>query len=269
MINQLSKQIEIRNGYISARRKSNKGDFRLHWHDFFELEYIVSGTGKYIIDSEVYNITPGMVFFTSPTSFHQLCDTDITLYTVMFTMYACNNELLKSLCLNSSYRVFKANEKSQIFLESVLDELVNHLSNKTFATCMLDSILAKLDTESNNHSSNPISVVNQAMLFIINNFRSELTLEDVAKYAGYTPTYFSRIFKEETGVNFKEYLNNMRFEYAEKLLKHTDMNTTQICGECGFNDYANFARHFKLHFGMSPNQYRKITQLPDTPSVCI
>ena len=86
----------------------------------------------------------------------------------------------------------------------------------------------------------------------------ELKLEDVASEVALAPTYFSRLFKAEKGINFKVYLNNMRFEYAKKLLEHTDMTVLQICTECGFNDYPNFIRRFKQHTGYYPVQYREL-----------
>lgn len=55
----------------------------------------------------------------------------------------------------------------------------------------------------------------------------------------------------------KKYLNNMRFEYAEKLIINSDMSIMQICKECGFNDYPNFVRRFKQHTGFYPLEYKK------------
>ena len=91
MNNFLYKEIEIPSNHISARRKILKSDFPLHWHDFFEIEYVVSGSGKYIIDNDVYDIAPGMLYFTTPTSFHQLCVTDdITIYTIINISNHCS-----------------------------------------------------------------------------------------------------------------------------------------------------------------------------------
>ena len=93
--------------------------------------------------------------------------------------------------------------------------------------------------------------------YIINHFREKVTLEDVAKYVGLTPTYASAVFKKEMDTNFKKYLNDLRFSYAKKLLTCSDMSVTQICGECGFEDYPNFIRRFRERFGMSPSQVRQ------------
>ena len=99
-------------------------------------------------------------------------------------------------------------------------------------------------------------VARKMQFYIINHFREKVTLEDVARYAGLTPAYASAVFKKEMATNFKRYLNNLRFSYAKNLLTCSDMSVTQICGECGFEDYPNFIRRFKKHFGMTPSDMR-------------
>lgn len=257
MIERFTKQENIKNGYISASRKIFKGNCETHWHEFFEIEYIISGKGSYIIDGEVFEVKPGMTFFMTPISFHRVSEMDAEVFNIMFSANACNSVFLTDFCKKSSFKVFEAEAENRIFLESVMGELVKNLANTNFASSLLDCIIAKLQNESGKNTSKPVSVSKQAQLYILNNFRQELTLEEISRYAGFTPTYFSRIFKEETGMNFKEYLNSIRFEYAEKLVRFSNMSITQICGECGFNDYANFIRRFKLYFGMSPINYRK------------
>ena len=257
MITTFTKQDNIENGYISASRKHFKGNCDIHWHEFFEIEYIISGTGKYIIDGKEFTAEEGMIFFMAPTSFHCVSDMKTEVFNIMFSQNACNGIFLTDFCKKSSFKVFKADGETRIFLEALMGELVKNLHNANFASSLLDCIVAKVQNETENSAEKPVSVSKQAQLYILNNFRQELALDDIARYAGFTPTYFSRIFKEETGMNFKEYLNGIRFDYAKKLIRFSDMSITQICGECGFNDYANFTRHFKLRFGVSPTQYRK------------
>lgn len=71
-------------------------------------------------------------------------------------------------------------------------------------------------------------------------------------------TYFKGkcIFKKELGITFKQYLNKLQFDYAAKLLKFSNMNISEICYESGFKDYANFERHFKSHFKITPTKYK-------------
>ena len=175
----------------------------------------------------------------------------------MFSGDICNRFFLSSLTENAP--VFLETEgKIKLYFETLLDELCNNIENRELAVVLLDAIIAKLEKEiSNTKKSKSLPLIGKAELYILNNFRNKLTLSDVANELALTPTYFSRMFKEEKGVNFKTYLNNMRFEYAKKLLEHSDMTVMQICTECGFNDYPNFIRRFKQHTGFYPEKYRK------------
>lgn len=262
MIKLLTKDVEIANGYTEARRKTFDYNFPLHWHDFFEIEFFISGSGNYIINNSLYPIKPGMIFFTNPSSFHEMTEIkNVTLYTINFTLDACNSTILSDFCLNKPYCAFQNDSKSMVFLEAVMDELIKNLNNKEIASIMLDCILAKISTNTAENFDQPhndkSSAIKKAQLFILNNFRGDVSLESTAKNVGLTSSYLSHLFTKEINMSFKEYVNNVRFEYVEKLLKYTNMNTIQICSESGFNDYPNFSRRFKKRFGTSPQKYRR------------
>lgn len=79
----------------------------------------------------------------------------------------------------------------------------------------------------------------------------------VADYVHMSPTYYSKKFKQITGVGFKEYLTKTRLYEATELLTHTSLNVTEIAIRCGFNDGNYFGDAFRKEFGLSPLQYRK------------
>lgn len=250
----------IENGYISATKKHENTFVDTHFHDFFELEFIISGSGSYIIDGTAYDIEAGDLFFLTPLNFHTVEISNAELYNVMFSGNICSGTFLKNLTKNAPVAL-KTNGHTRQFFEVILDELCHNSDNTDLAITMLNAIIAKLESEiSHNEKKNTLTSIGKAELYILNNFRNELTLEDAAREAALAPTYFSRRFKTETGTNFKTYLNNMRFEYAKRLLEHTDMTVMQICSECGWNDYPNFIRRFRQNTGLYPAQYRKLSK---------
>ena len=95
------------------------------------------------------------------------------------------------------------------------------------------------------------------MFYLISNFRNNPTLAETAAYAGFSPTYFSSVFKRETGVSFKEYVDRLRFNYAKKLAETSDISVMEIAAESGFDDYPNFIRRFKARFGCTVSELRK------------
>ena len=63
MIRQYTKQYEIPNDKAVVVKNHVKGRSRTHWHDYFEMEYIVDGVGEYMVDGTIYTVKPGMMFF--------------------------------------------------------------------------------------------------------------------------------------------------------------------------------------------------------------
>jgi two-component system, response regulator YesN len=88
-------------------------------------------------------------------------------------------------------------------------------------------------------------------------FDSELTLEKCSARINYHPHYVSRVFRQETGINFGEYVTQYRIDMAKKWLKQSDMKIAEIAERLQYNNSANFIRSFRKMVGMTPGQYRE------------
>ncbi|WP_163195159.1 response regulator [Clostridium thermarum] len=100
--------------------------------------------------------------------------------------------------------------------------------------------------------------IRQAKQYIHQNYSSPLTLEEVSGMVGFNPTYFSYIFKKETGLGFLEYLSTVRINKAKDLLTETDYSISEISEEVGYMDLKHFSKLFKKMVGLNPSEYRKI-----------
>lgn len=98
-------------------------------------------------------------------------------------------------------------------------------------------------------------VIETAMDYIDKNFSKDIRLKEVAEEVAISPQYFSKIFKKELGVNFIEYLTQIRMEHAKKMLKDKSMSIKEICFIIGYNDPNYFSRLFKKVEGVSPTDY--------------
>lgn len=96
--------------------------------------------------------------------------------------------------------------------------------------------------------------------YIHTHYTDKIALEDAADHAALSPTYFSKVFKEEIGQSFTKYINQIRVNHAKTLLKTTPCTLIEIAGMVGFEDQSYFSRVFKQEVGTSPGRYRSKSQ---------
>jgi two-component system, response regulator YesN len=97
----------------------------------------------------------------------------------------------------------------------------------------------------------------KAMAYIQHNYMNKITLEDVAAKVFFSESYFSNIFKKETGISFNKYLNKVRIAASKQLLKEKDLSLADISESVGFHDQSHFSKMFKLITKVSPKKYRE------------
>ena len=98
----------------------------------------------------------------------------------------------------------------------------------------------------------------KAKQYIEENYNRDICLDDISRIVDISPYYFSKLFKEETGENFIDYLTNLRIEKAKDLLMHSGMNIKNICVDTGYSDPNYFSRIFKKQVGVTPTEYREL-----------
>jgi two-component system response regulator YesN len=100
-------------------------------------------------------------------------------------------------------------------------------------------------------------IIAKARAYIDRSFCRELTLEEVSREVHVSPYYFSKLFKEQTGDNFINYVTLKRIETAKQLLRDGRLNIKSICSEVGYSDPNYFSRLFKRFEGVTPTEYRE------------
>jgi two-component system response regulator YesN len=101
----------------------------------------------------------------------------------------------------------------------------------------------------------PIRIARQ---FVMQHFDEPITLEDVCDAAGFSISYFSKLFKKETGEGFSKYLVRVRIDRAKELLRDTNTPVAEVCELVGYSDIKHFTGTFKKMTNLNPGQYRKL-----------
>ncbi|MCG7381402.1 response regulator transcription factor [Paenibacillus sp. ACRRY] len=101
-------------------------------------------------------------------------------------------------------------------------------------------------------------VIQEALQILHKHFAGKINLSSLAAAVHINPAYLSRLFHEEVGTSFSEYVNRLRVENAKQLLfRHPELNIADVAERCGFNSQHYFCTLFHKHEGMPPKKYRE------------
>ena len=92
--------------------------------------------------------------------------------------------------------------------------------------------------------------------YMIQNFKNDIDVNSCAEHIGMTVTSLCRFFKKETNVTFSVYLNYLRINFAQKLIRKTDLPMKEIAFQCGYTSVVYFNQKFKKLTGISPREYK-------------
>lgn len=123
----------------------------------------------------------------------------------------------------------------------------------------LETVTDILTNVSNVIRSQYPRAVADAILFIEKNYQKEVSLSMLADAAGLTPSYFSALFKKETGETLSDYLVRYRLAIAQRLLKESRLCIAEVAASAGYMDVKYFSRLFKKHMSITPSAFRKLT----------
>jgi len=121
----------------------------------------------------------------------------------------------------------------------------------SYASSLITHVAARRKSE----NSKPIR---EAQKYIQENFGSAINLESISQKAGFNATYFSLLFKKETGMNFLEYLTDVRIKEAKLMLADPRKSIADVAEAVGYSDVKHFSKLFTRSTGIHPSKFRKL-----------
>lgn len=139
------------------------------------------------------------------------------------------------------------------FSYNIFDELINFEAVKKYVLDIYHSICEySLGNKTDGYSY----LIRKCIDFIKENYQKNVTLSDAALYVDVSSSYLSLLFKQETGINFSNYLTNYRIEEAKKLLKTTNLKIYEVAYKVGFDSPYYFSKVFKNTLGSTCKEFK-------------
>ena len=272
--------ITIEYPYVLHRDEFEENeDVPWHWHEEFEMNYVVSGEVELSITDKTYTLKAGEGCFVNSNIINKyVYKKESKLQTHFFNSVFLSGhyksifetKYINPIIQNKKVKIvtFKGNTKEQRAILDKLKELgeLQENVNVEFQTRnIISEIWLLLMEEIKNRTAEDIQIPSIArerlfsmMQYIHANYSEKITLEDIANSAAISSRECLRCFNmclKETPI---EYLTNHRINMAKELLKTTNKSVTDIAFETGFSNAAYFTKVFKQIRQITPKEYRKL-----------
>lgn len=258
-------------------------EFPPHWHEAVEVIYVPDGSLRVGVNSTVYAMEPGDILLITGGDIHYFVPEpkhvnrlilffDMAYFETAFPE-AKNKRFTRGLITKgetvtpgkqSTPSVHKALEEQILGIMQEYDDRRD--AYKIAMRARLFDILVILlreipmqaySPQERNRNENRLGRLDNVFRYVEENYTSEITLGKISSVANFSEYYFTRFFKDATGMTFGKYLNNFRVEKAVELLKCEDDAITEIVFKSGFGSIKTFNRVFRQIKGCSPTAYKK------------
>ncbi len=236
-----------------------------HWHNFYEIEIILSGSMIHKTGDKKFLLTRGDAYLISSNGFHSMeFPEETTLLNIGFRSELLNDELryFSNVDLRTICGKFSDKEIAKIM------DLVNDINTEVSQSALLNttvisSIISQIVimllrvSPSTKTAGATNTLVQKTLAYINEHFFEDVSLENIARQLSVTPNYLGKIFKLSLGYPFNYQLNKVRLKYACNLLLSTDEKTSEIAKKSGYKTPEHFYLIFRKMFGLRPSEYKQ------------
>ncbi|WGK65489.1 AraC family transcriptional regulator [Croceiramulus getboli] len=247
-----------------------------HYHPEIELVYVNGGTGKRLIGSHVSYYQKGDLLLIGSNlphcGFTEKLSGRHTETVIQMKPDFLGDEFLQVPEMREIQILFERARGGMAFSGNTKKEVGNQLrqlkeQDEFDQLLTILSVLNRLGTSkefkilnANGLSLEAIGRDNERIERVFNyvrtHFKEHISLDEIADLISMTPPSFCRFFKKTTNKTFVQFVNEIRLVHASKLLAEHHLGITDICFECGFNNFSHFNKSFKKFTGQTPSAYR-------------
>lgn len=251
-------------------------------HDHFEMVYVKKGEGVFEVAGQPVPIGSNDILIIKPNQVHKLtvkseygCDFIVLSFKFAGKFNHEFSEVSLEDFLNfvkgknsGAYITLKVSQKNDIIV--LLNRILHEKENKEIGGEFLNHLLIlelfvllsralKMEWENSikGKSLKLKELIRIAAEYINNNYERDISVSDVAKFVFLSAGYFTRVFKEEKGINPSNYINKVRVDRGKDLLVNTSLKVSEIAYNVGFSSQQRFNAVFKKYMETTPLKYRK------------
>ena len=265
--------IETRLLYVTSAKYEGDWHSTPHSHHFSEFFYVLGGRGRFLVDSQSFDVEEHDLVIVNPHVAH----TEMSRQSSPLEYIALG---IEGVCFtfdqpeaDENYRLFHYKDKPvsarQEFLSYLHALLREAEKNEAYSEEVCQNLLEVLMIIMMRHSEFTLSVMpsKKANLacakvkrYIDGHFRESLSLDELAGLVHVNKYHLVHIFTADFGLSPIQYLISRRVDESKNLLRTTDHSIAQIASFSGFSSQSYFAQTFQKSMGMSPTQYRRQTR---------
>lgn len=238
---------------------------KAHWHRSLELTLNLEGKVDFYNGSHHKTICENQVSITNSEEIHySIPHYDCFENKIVGITLQINYSFLKRIIPDFDHIYFIINQPDIEAKIALCIKNISNLSNssnddryiKMYQQLLeiIDLLYHNCTTEKTNYEPKKMKEV---LHYIHQHYHQNILLYQVANYFGYNREYFARLFKQEVGLSFKQYLTRYRLYQSSLLLKETDKSILDIAYELGFSSENQFILNFKKYYGITPGKFRK------------
>lgn len=227
--------------------------------------YCIDGQGWYELGGVRYDVGPGQYFILPAGIPHTYASSDEDPWTIYWAHFSGTHARHFAIA-NAPQTIAPAVDSRIADRINLFEEIFNTLNdsfaleNIRYAVAtfhhFLESLRCLRPYRKVGEQGHDPDVIDSTLHYMRENIERRLTLDDIAGYAGFSPSYLSALFRKRTGYGPLTYFNLMKIRKACELLDTTAMKLNQISFKLGFEDQFYFSRLFTRIMGLSPKNYR-------------
>ncbi len=237
----------------------------VHSHDFFEMEFALSGSINHVVNNKLTTFRNGDIWFLSPSTVHHFYGDALhpgfERYLLYFDPSFVSNTVWKAIDVHALPFCIHLEAEEFRVLQNVFRTLLSYAKNKflpktDFVKWSIEWIILFLFEKRPTPDASPaLPQLQPALVYIQSHFRENITVGEVADTVHFSAAHFSRLFHKTMGMTYQDYVLTLRLSYALSILHAPDIKVYEACFRSGFNSPEYFSRVFKKRFGISPEQH--------------